>query len=171
MEAGGVDRLMTITRQRQRFTPRVVKFASQVLYSMWVHQDLRETYRKAGWKEADFVTKTVRTLFNAHCNVYSLLTGFPYDRSCTGIAASNLHNIVQFQVAARNARPNSPTNLNSTLNRPMASQSGTRYEDRTMQRPGGAVGTSGGQAATGAGSSHHMNNSAGGYSQRVYFYK
>ena len=59
LEAGGVDRLMTITRQRQRFTPRVVKFASQVLYSMWVHQDLRETYRKAGWKEADFVTKTV----------------------------------------------------------------------------------------------------------------
>ena len=59
LEAGGVDRLMTITRQRQRFTPRVVKFASQVLYSMWVHQDLRETYRKAGWKESDFVTKTV----------------------------------------------------------------------------------------------------------------
>lgn len=37
-------------------------------------------------------------------------------------------------IAARNARPNSPTNLNSTLNRPMASQSGTRYEDRTIQR-------------------------------------
>ena len=64
LEAGGVDRLMTITRQRQRFTPRVVKFASQVLYSMWVHQDLRETYRKAGWKEADFVTKTVRRIYH-----------------------------------------------------------------------------------------------------------
>ena len=64
LEAGGVDRLMTITRQRQRFTPRVVKFASQVLYSMWVHQDLRETYRKAGWKEADFVTKTVRRMYH-----------------------------------------------------------------------------------------------------------
>ena len=47
-------------------------------------------YRKScsGWKEADFVTKTV---------------------------------------AARNARPNSPTHLNSTLNRPMASQGGTRW--------------------------------------------
>ena len=42
----------------------------------------------SGWKEADFVTKTV---------------------------------------AARNARPNSPTHLNSTLNRPMASQGGTRW--------------------------------------------
>jgi hypothetical protein len=42
---------MQITRQRQRFSSRVVKFASQVLYSMWVHQELREVYRKAGWKE------------------------------------------------------------------------------------------------------------------------
>ena len=95
-----MDRLMTITRQRARFSSRVVKFASQVLYSMWVHQELREVYRKAGWKEQDFVTKTI---------------------------------------AARNARPNSPTNMNSTLNRPMASQGGTRYEDRTMQRGGGGA--------------------------------
>ena len=67
---------------------------------MWQHQELRDVYRKAGWKEADFVTKTV---------------------------------------AARNARPHSPTHLNSTLNRPMASQGGTRYEDRTMGRGGGGA--------------------------------
>merc|ERR1719245_1162567 len=98
LEAGGVDRLMNVTRQRSKYSSRVVKFASQVLFSMWQHQELRDVYRKAGWKEADFVTKTV---------------------------------------AARNARPNSPTHLNSTLNRPMASQGGTRYEDRTMGRGGG----------------------------------
>ena len=74
LEAGGVDRLMTITRQRQRFTPRVVKFASQVLYSMWVHQDLRETYRKAGWKEADFVTKTVKDEYITLCIYKSYYT-------------------------------------------------------------------------------------------------
>ena len=28
----------------------------------------------------------------------------------------------------------SPVNANSTLNRPMASQGGTRYEDKTMHR-------------------------------------
>ncbi|XP_059090371.1 catenin delta-2-like isoform X2 [Tigriopus californicus] len=113
LEAGGVERLMTITRQRSRFTSRVVKFASQVLYSMWVHQELREVYRKAGWKEQDFVTKTI---------------------------------------AARNARPNSPTNMNSTLNRPMASQSGTRYEDRTMRRSaaGSGAGAGSGGAASGS---------------------
>ena len=27
---------------------RVVKFASQVLFSMWQHQELREVYRKSG---------------------------------------------------------------------------------------------------------------------------
>ncbi|KAG5880607.1 hypothetical protein JTB14_026575 [Gonioctena quinquepunctata] len=95
LEAGGVERLMTITRQRQKYTPRVLKFAGQVLFTMWQHQDLRDVYKKHGWKEQDFVTKTV---------------------------------------AARNAGPNSPNNANSTLNRPMASQSGTRYEDRTMKR-------------------------------------
>jgi len=114
MEAGGVDRLMNITRQRAKYSPRVVKFASQVLFSMWQHQELREVYRKSGWKEADFVTKTV---------------------------------------AARNARPNSPTHLNSTLNRPMASQGGTRYEDRTMVRGGG-----GGSGGNGASGGHHSNN-------------
>ena len=54
-----MDRLMNVTRQRSKYSSRVVKFASQVLFSMWQHQDLRDTYRKAGWKEADFVTKTV----------------------------------------------------------------------------------------------------------------
>ncbi|XP_050314735.1 catenin delta-2 isoform X2 [Anthonomus grandis grandis] len=98
LEAGGVERLMSITRQRQKYTPRVLKFAGQVLFTMWQHQDLRDVYKKHGWKEQDFVTKTV---------------------------------------AARNAGPNSPNNANSTLNRPMASQSGTRYEDRTMKRAPG----------------------------------
>ena len=143
LEAGGVERLMQITRQRQRFSSRVVKFASQVLYSMWVHQELREVYRKAGWKEQDFVTKTI---------------------------------------AARNARPNSPTNMNSTLNRPMASQSGTRYEDRTMQRGGGsgaansasssAGGASGTNMIPGNSQQQHPNNAAqlhGGYRVRVKY--
>lgn len=51
LEAGGVERLMTITRQRQKYTPRVLKFAGQVLFTMWQHQDLREVYKKHGWKE------------------------------------------------------------------------------------------------------------------------
>lgn len=95
LDAGGVERLMNITRQRQKYTPRVLKFSGQVLFTMWQHQELRDVYKKHNWKEQDFVTKTV---------------------------------------AARNAAPNSPNNINSTLNRPMASQGGTRYEDRTIKR-------------------------------------
>lgn len=95
LDASGVERLMNITRQRQKYTTRVLKFAGQVLFTMWQHQELRDVYKKHGWKEQDFVTKTI---------------------------------------AARNAAPNSPNNANSTLNRPMASQSGTRYEDRTIKR-------------------------------------
>ncbi|XP_034941607.1 catenin delta-2 isoform X2 [Chelonus insularis] len=95
LDAGGVERLMNITKQRQKYTARVLKFAGQVLFTMWQHTELREVYKKHGWKEADFVTKTV---------------------------------------AARNSGMNSPNNANSTLNRPMASQGSTRYEDRTMQR-------------------------------------
>ncbi|KAE8747698.1 hypothetical protein FOCC_FOCC005522 [Frankliniella occidentalis] len=127
LEAGGVERLMNITRQRQKYTARVLKFAGQVLFTMWQHQELREVYKKHGWKEQDFVTKTV---------------------------------------AARNAAgPNSPNNANSTLNRPMASQGGTRYEDRTIQRPtagqNNSAGAAGGAAAGAGGRSH----SAGAYSR------
>uniref|UniRef100_A0A1B0CSH1 Uncharacterized protein n=1 Tax=Lutzomyia longipalpis TaxID=7200 RepID=A0A1B0CSH1_LUTLO len=99
LDAGGVERLMNITRQRQKYTPRVTKFTGQVLFTMWQHQELRDVYKKHGWREQDFVTKTI---------------------------------------AARNATPNSPNNANSTLNRPMASQSGTRYEDRTIKRSAAA---------------------------------
>lgn len=97
MDSSGVERLMNIVRQRQKYTSRVLKFASQVLFAMWQHQELRDSYKKHGWREQDFVTKT--------------------------IAARNLAGGV-----------NSPNNANSTLNRPMASQGGTRYEDRTIQR-------------------------------------
>jgi catenin delta-2 len=59
LDAGGVERLMNITRQKQKYTARVLKFGIQVLFTMWQHQELRDVYKKHGWKESDFVTKTV----------------------------------------------------------------------------------------------------------------
>jgi len=38
MEAEGVERLIHLTQQKRRYSARVVKFATQVLYSMWQHQ-------------------------------------------------------------------------------------------------------------------------------------
>ncbi|XP_073849002.1 adherens junction protein p120 [Musca autumnalis] len=95
LDAGGVERLMNITNQRQKYTSCVNKFASQVLFTMWQHHELRDVYKKHGWKEQDFLTKFI----DSH-----------------------------------SASAHSPNNSNSTLNRPMASQGRTRYEDRTIQR-------------------------------------
>ncbi|XP_037946325.1 catenin delta-2 isoform X2 [Teleopsis dalmanni] len=95
LDAGGVERLLNITKQRQKYTACVLKFASQVLFTMWQHHELRDVYKKNGWKEQDFVTKSFAT---------------------------------------HNFSPNSPNNVNNTLNRPMASQGRTKYEDKTIQR-------------------------------------
>ncbi|UYV79180.1 PKP4, partial [Cordylochernes scorpioides] len=60
LEAGGVERLTYITKQKGKFSSRVVKFTSQLLFNMWQqHQELREVYRKAGWKESHFITRTL----------------------------------------------------------------------------------------------------------------
>ncbi|XP_068148075.1 catenin delta-2 [Drosophila tropicalis] len=118
LDAGGVDRLMNITRRKEKYTSCVIKFASQVLYTMWQHHELRDVYKKNGWKEQDFVNKN----FCAH-----------------------------------STPPSSPNNANNTLNRPMASQGRTRYEDRTIQRGPSASyrnkdSTGGGGGGGGAGS-------------------
>ncbi|XP_026317090.1 catenin delta-2 isoform X2 [Hyposmocoma kahamanoa] len=109
LEAGGVERLLNITKQRHRHTPRVLKFAGQVLMTMWGHAELREVYRKHGWREADFLTPAR----NAHSRGNSNSSG-----GNTGGGGT----------------PHSPSNANSTLSRPMASTGGTRYEDRTIRR-------------------------------------
>ncbi|KAH8272041.1 hypothetical protein KR018_007404 [Drosophila ironensis] len=95
LDAGGIDRLMNITRRKEKYTSCVIKFASQVLYTMWQHNELRDVYKKNGWKEQDFMSKNFMT---------------------------------------HSTPPSSPNNANNTLNRPMASQGRTRYEDRTIQR-------------------------------------
>ncbi|EFX70640.1 hypothetical protein DAPPUDRAFT_327969 [Daphnia pulex] len=107
LDESGVDRLVSITRQKQRYSSRVVKFASQVLAALWTHQELRDAYKKSGWKESDFVSRNSSTV--------------------SGGASSPSHSAA-----------------NSTLNRPMSSQGGTRYEDKTLslQRSNNASGIS-----------------------------
>uniref|UniRef100_A0A2A4JC50 Catenin delta-2 n=1 Tax=Heliothis virescens TaxID=7102 RepID=A0A2A4JC50_HELVI len=111
LEAGGVERLLNLTKQRHRHTPRVLKFAGQVLMTMWSHAELREVYRKHGWREADFLTPARA----AQPRQPSTASG-------------------QGTPSASAGAPHSPSNANSTLSRPMASTGGTRYEDRTIRR-------------------------------------
>ncbi|XP_013174746.1 PREDICTED: catenin delta-2 isoform X1 [Papilio xuthus] len=110
LEAGGVERLLALTKQRHRHTPRVLKFAGQVLMTMWSHAELREVYRKHGWREADFLTPA--------------RAAQPRQNNSSG----------QGTPAGSVGAPHSPSNANSTLSRPMASTGGTRYEDRTIRR-------------------------------------
>jgi len=90
---------------KQRYSSRVVKFASQVLAALWVHQELRDAYKKTGWKESDFVSRSS-----------SAVTG-------SGSAGAGM---------SGGASSPSHSAANSTLNRPMSSQGGTRYEDKTL---------------------------------------
>lgn len=94
LETDGVERLNYIIKQKGKFSPRVVKFTSQLLFNMWQHQELREAYRKAGWKESNFITRTL--------------------------------------VARNSTSP--PSSANNTLSRPISTQGGTNYEDRTLMR-------------------------------------
>lgn len=113
LEAGGVERLLNLTKQRHRHTPRVLKFAGQVLMTMWSHAELREVYRKHGWREADFLTPA---------------------RAAQQRASSTNSSGQGTPSSAATGAPHSPSNANSTLSRPMASTGGTRYEDRTIRR-------------------------------------
>ncbi|XP_046653998.1 armadillo repeat protein deleted in velo-cardio-facial syndrome homolog isoform X3 [Daphnia pulicaria] len=123
LDESGVDRLVSITRQKQRYSSRVVKFASQVLAALWTHQELRDAYKKSGWKESDFVSRNSSTVSGSGSNSGGAGGGM----SGGGGASSPSHSAA-----------------NSTLNRPMSSQGGTRYEDKTLslQRSNNASGIS-----------------------------
>ena len=105
LEANGMERLLFITKNKNnKFSPRVFKFASQLLFNMWQHQELREVYKKAGYKETHFVLRSSSLSRNSS------------------------------SAAAHSGQANYS---NSTLSRPMSTQSATRYEDRTLPRGGG----------------------------------
>ena len=55
LEADGMEKLLHIIKFSNNYSSRVVKFTTQLLYNMWQHSDLRETYRKAGYKEVRLI--------------------------------------------------------------------------------------------------------------------
>ena len=98
LEASGMERLSFIIKNKNnKFSPRVFKFTSQLLFNMWQHLELRDTYKKAGYKESHFIIRPGTLSRNS---------------STAGHHSGH----------------------NNTLSRPMSTQSGTRYEDRTLPR-------------------------------------
>lgn len=55
----GVDRLVDITCSHGEYHSKVVKFAASTLFAMWQFKDLHEEYKRHGYKESHFVTKTM----------------------------------------------------------------------------------------------------------------
>jgi hypothetical protein len=100
LEADGMERLLHIGRQPGKHSGRVLKFTGQLLSNMWAHVDLRDTYRKAGYKEAHFVLRSPTNGTNT----------LP-SKSSSGSVSTNC-------------------SANNTLSRPMCTQGGTKYEDQ-----------------------------------------
>jgi len=59
LNEGGVERLNHIINSRTRYSPKVVKFASSILYTMWQFKELHQEYKNKGFKEQHFITKTM----------------------------------------------------------------------------------------------------------------
>uniref|UniRef100_A0A915HUE6 Fibronectin type-III domain-containing protein n=1 Tax=Romanomermis culicivorax TaxID=13658 RepID=A0A915HUE6_ROMCU len=56
LEKGGVERLVYLSNSRQ-YSHRVVKYSAQVLFAIWQHKELQDVYKKAGFREDDFVSR------------------------------------------------------------------------------------------------------------------
>jgi len=58
-ENGGTDRLRSLAKAYPMYGKRVCKYATQVLYLMWNHKELQETFRRVGLKDEDFYSGTI----------------------------------------------------------------------------------------------------------------
>ncbi|CEF60743.1 Armadillo repeat and Fibronectin, type III domain and Armadillo-like helical domain and Immunoglobulin-like fold domain and Armadillo-type fold domain-containing protein [Strongyloides ratti] len=53
-DIGGTEKLMILAKSYPNISAKICKYASQLLYTMWQHKELHETFKKAGYKEIDF---------------------------------------------------------------------------------------------------------------------
>ncbi|XP_028170393.1 uncharacterized protein LOC114360037 [Ostrinia furnacalis] len=97
--------------------------------TMWSHAELREVYRKHGWREPDFLTPARAAVPRGSSNASVV-----YTAPCALVNVDTGVGAGQGTPMSGGGAPHSPSNANSTLSRPMASTGGTRYEDRTIRR-------------------------------------
>uniref|UniRef100_A0A8R1TVP6 Fibronectin type-III domain-containing protein n=1 Tax=Onchocerca volvulus TaxID=6282 RepID=A0A8R1TVP6_ONCVO len=57
-ECGGTERLRNLASSYPRYSTRICKYASQVLYLMWQHKELHDGFKRNGLKESDFYSGT-----------------------------------------------------------------------------------------------------------------
>ncbi|XP_002742237.2 catenin delta-2-like, partial [Saccoglossus kowalevskii] len=59
-DASGIEKLVTMSKMRDKFDMRIVRAANQVLVTLWGFKDLRILYKKDGWNAGHF-TPSLRT--------------------------------------------------------------------------------------------------------------
>jgi hypothetical protein len=58
-EHGGTDRLRSLAKSYPVYGKRVCKYATQILYLIWQHSDLQESFKRIGLKDEDFYSGTI----------------------------------------------------------------------------------------------------------------
>jgi len=118
---------------------------------MWQHTELREVYRKAGWKESHFLVTTTAPGTNPRSQSGTLRNG------PSGMMTPSASTLLMTPSSPTSANGTLPSGLyhsisaNNTLSRPMSTVGGTKYEDHhtvmaqlrasggTLPRPGTAA--------------------------------
>ncbi|XP_070565791.1 catenin delta-2-like isoform X30 [Ptychodera flava] len=59
-DASGIEKLVTMSKSRDKYEMKIVRAANQVLVTMWAFKDLRVLYKKDGWNAGHF-TPSVKT--------------------------------------------------------------------------------------------------------------
>lgn len=113
---------------------------------MWQHTELRDVYRKAGWKESHFIISQHTTAANQSSRTST--------RSVNG-PSGNQQQMMMTPSQSAMMIPSTPTtngalpgsgfyhsiSANNTLSRPMSTVGGTKYEDHGHYRGVDGTGT------------------------------
>ncbi|XP_053575036.1 plakophilin-2 isoform X2 [Bombina bombina] len=62
---GGIQKLLNLSMSDCTLSTKTGKAASFVLYTLWLHQDLHNTYKKAQFKKTDFVNNRTTKAFHS----------------------------------------------------------------------------------------------------------
>ena len=58
-DSDGLARLMVIAKSRRKYTTKTLRATHQILAALWRFSELREVYKQEGYKEADFLCKSM----------------------------------------------------------------------------------------------------------------
>ena len=58
-DSDGLKQLMTIAKSQKKYTSKTLRCTHHLLTALWRFSSLRDVYRSQGYKESDFLSKTM----------------------------------------------------------------------------------------------------------------